>query len=303
MDTISTTSSTPPAYLQDSLQSEAELGLMLDLQLKLVWPLEHPLLAAHFAASARSDVRCLDVGCGQGGFALALAKSFPRAAVHGVDLESSNIEAARRSARSLPDEIARRVSFAEANAYELSIPAGSYDVACCRSMLYTLPTPERIVAQILGALDPSGGVAHFLCEDYGAVFAHPTAEGLDHERFWREGPCALFPEPHIGRKIHTIAARCARELGLRAMVRTMQLPVSTSPPAVPLALSESETRETLARVFETWVDYAPLVGSSTAVTAAQARAHLTDISRACRDPEGHVLWLCTVCEVTLNGAL
>ena len=281
-------------YLQSGLQSEAELGSMLDLQLRLTWPMELPTLRA--IVPAEGPVRFLDVGCGQGGFTQRVAEEFNNATVLGVDLEQPNVDIAQQNAAT--SSAAARLDYERANAYDLSTIAhhGRFDFASCRSMLYTLPDVDRVVGSILRTLKPSGGVAHFLCEDYGAVFSAPMRDGVDHARFWAEGPCRLFPEPHMGRRIHTVAARAARALGLRAELRVTQLPISTQ-------IDDAVGRETLAQVFESWKDYGSLVAQKTVITVDEHITTLDDIAAACRDPDGYVLWLCTVCEVHLLGPL
>ena len=284
-----------PAYMQSGLQSEAELGSMLDLQLQLTWPMELPTLRA--IVPEKGLVRVLDVGCGQGRFARKIVEEFSNVAVLGVDLEQPNVDIAQQSA--VASRAAARLNFERGNAYDLSSISkvhGLFDIVSCRSMLYTLPEVDRVVVSILRTLNPIGGVAHFFCEDYGAVFSAPARDGVDHARFWAEGPCKMFPAPHMGRQIHTIAARAARALGLRAELRVTQLPISTQ-------LGGAVGRETLAQIFESWRDYAPLVAQKTVITVEEHLETLNDIAAACRDPDGYVLWLCTVCDVHLLGPL
>lgn len=188
-----------------------------------------------------------------------------------------------------------------ANAYELSKTyKGVFDVATCRSVLYTLPNADRVVVEILKSLKPEGGVAHFLCEDYGSVHAHPTR--LHNQQFWRDGPCTAFKaqgcNPHMGRCIYTIATDAAAELGLEASITVTQVPVSTSPP---VGHDEAQTRKTMAQIFNTWADYATFIANNSAMPLEEAQEHFKDISAACLDPRGYVLWLCTVCQVTLAG--
>ena len=330
--------STAPEYIQDGLQTEEQLGSMLSLQLDVVWPLELPTLEplllprpAIAAGTPSPPLKVLDVGCGQGAWAARVAERFEGTMVMGVDLEEGNIAAARRAAAASP--AASRLEFGVANAYALcgagagiedggdaagvgggavasaatttttTIVPGTFDVAACRSMLYTVPHPGAVVAQLLQALRPEGGVAHFFCEDYGAVHARPTR--ADDARFWRDGPCTALRsqqcEPHMGRSIHGIATDAARALGLRARVSVTHVPICSVPGACTPAAEEARTRETMARVFETWQDYAPFIAENSGIGEVEARAHFADISAACRDPAGYVLWLCTVCEVRLDG--
>ena len=286
----------PPSYCQDGLQSDEQLSDMLDVQLAGVWPLEKPCFNRILI---QEEMKVLDVGCGNGAFAIKLAEAFPNLSLTGVDLEEANIARASRRASSSP--AADRVSWHTANAYELSQTYdGIFDVATCRSVLYTLPNADRVVLEILKSLKPEGGIAHFLCEDYGSMKVHPTR--LDNQRFWQEGPCVAFKangcNPHMGRCIYTIATDAAAELGLEAEIRVTQVPVSTSPPD---GYDEAQTRATMARIFDTWADYATFIAENSPMSREEAQEHFQDISAACLNPRGYVLWLCTVCQVHLKG--
>ena len=81
------------------------------------------------------------------------------------------------------------------------------------------------------------------------------------------------------------------------------MPGSSTAPPPGSALGEGETRETLARIFETWANYASFIAEKSGLTEEEARAGFADLSAACRDPDGYVRWDCVVCEVHLEGAL
>jgi len=107
----------------------------------------------------------------------------------------------------------------------------------------------------------------------------------------------------MGRSI--FATEAAAELELEASVVVTHIPVSTSPPD---GLDVAQTRETMARVFEAWSDYSGFIAEHSGVgdrqgggiTEEEAREHFRQIAEACRSPSGYVLWLCTVCTVTLG---
>ena len=110
-----------------------------------------------------------------------------------------------------------------------------------------------------------------------------------------------------------MASNAARELGLHARVSITQLPVSTSPHS-PSSRSEgsaeeaeketARVREGLAQVFESWSNYAGFIAkSSSVVTEKEALEHFADLAEACRNPSAYVCWLCTVCQVRLEGKL
>lgn len=289
-----------PAYIQDGLQSEEGLGQMLELQLQVVFPLELPSLEK--ILTVRPKMRVLDVGCGQGAWACRLAERFSGVDITGVDLEQTNVDLAHARARSALLSSNSTLSFVTANAYNLSDHYETFDMTSCRSMLYTVPHAERVVAEILKTLKPDGGVAHFLCEDYGMVFASPTE--LDQLDFWRNGPCAFLKskecDPHMGRSIYGVAMREATQLGLKAQVKVEQIPVSTNPPNPE---DEPFYRKTLGQVFQTWKDYSTLIADATSMTKEHCDACLDDLSKACNNPMAYVSWQCTVCTVKLQGKL
>jgi len=99
--------------------------------------------------------RILDVGCGGGILAEALAKT--GAQVTGIDLSEPSIDAARQHAHSQGVSVDYRVVSAEEIA---QTQTGSFDVVTCMEMLEHVPEPEKVVAACAQALKP-GGQAFF----------------------------------------------------------------------------------------------------------------------------------------------
>lgn len=99
--------------------------------------------------------KVLDIGCGGGILAEALAKN--GAQVTGIDLSLPSIEAARQHARSQELSIDYRHTSAEEIA---QTQAGSFDVVTCMEMLEHVPEPHKVVAACAQALKP-GGQAFF----------------------------------------------------------------------------------------------------------------------------------------------
>lgn len=95
--------------------------------------------------------RILDVGCGGGILAEALAKS--GAQVTGIDLSQFSLEAARRHARAEGLEIDYRYESAEQLVQE---QAGSFDAVTCMEMLEHVPDPSKVIAACAQALKPGG---------------------------------------------------------------------------------------------------------------------------------------------------
>src|ERR1041385_7249374 len=118
----------------------------LRAQAEAIWPQEEPIIRGHGGAggnfgAAEFPGDILDVGCGTGEITSRLARLFPAARVTGVDLIEPHLALARERYSDLAD----RVTFRQADAFELPFADGSFDLAVCRHMLQAVPTPERVM--------------------------------------------------------------------------------------------------------------------------------------------------------------
>jgi 2-polyprenyl-6-hydroxyphenyl methylase / 3-demethylubiquinone-9 3-methyltransferase len=116
----------------------------------------NPLRVDYIDARATlAGARVLDVGCGGGLLAEALAARGAR--VVGIDLAPANVEAARTHAAGGGLGIDYRVAAIETLAAD---EPGGFDIVTCLEMLEHVPDPARIVAAC-GRVLRAGGTAFF----------------------------------------------------------------------------------------------------------------------------------------------
>jgi SAM-dependent methyltransferase len=97
----------------------------------------------------------LDLGCGTGASTMALAELFPRARVHGVDLDAASVAEATSTAGQLG--LADRVTFERGDAAKLAAP-GPFDLVCLFESLHDMADPVAALREVRGALAPGGAV-------------------------------------------------------------------------------------------------------------------------------------------------
>jgi SAM-dependent methyltransferase len=240
----------------------------LTAQAEAIWPQEEPIFARHPPAG-----RVLDVGCGTGEITARLAARFPDCSLVGVDLEEPHLERAR--ARCEP--FGERVRFQVADALALSFPDATFDMAVSRHVLQALPDAPRAVAEMVRVVRP-GGRLHFLAEDYGMLWCHPTPS--DADGFWQRMPplygAAIGCNLHIGRELHAIL----HDLGLTD-VKVDYVVVDTL----------RVEREIFARIWEAWRDgYTAPIVEHTGVPREEVERRWAEMIACARDPRGYALW-------------
>ncbi len=245
----------------------------LAAQADAIWPQEEPIFRAHPLPDAP---RILDVGCGTGEIALRLAELFPRATIVGVDIIESHLEIARRRSR-----FGDRVQFQIADAFELPFDDRSFDLVVCRHVLQAIPTPERVMAQLV-RVTRSGGTVHLICEDYDMIHAAPTR--VDVSWFWHAAPRAYMA-----------ATGCDLHIGRTAFHHLRALPVDDIRYHYVHVDTQRVPRETFAAIFTAWRDgYTTSVAGHVNKPESEIREYF-DATIACiRDPDGYALWLVPV---------
>jgi SAM-dependent methyltransferase len=124
------------------------------------------------AVLSRPGVRILDVGCGAGWSALALAAAHPEATVLGVDIDPPTIELANANAAAA---LGDRVRFECRDAADLA--AGTFDIAFAFECVHDLPRPVDVLAAARRALVP-GGALIVMDEAVAEEFA-PNGDDLE----------------------------------------------------------------------------------------------------------------------------
>jgi ubiquinone/menaquinone biosynthesis C-methylase UbiE len=243
----------------------------LEAQALAIWPQEEPIFRAH---ALPANARILDVGCGTGEIALRLAALYPDATIVGVDIIEAHLDLAR--ARSTFGD---RVQFQVADAFELPFDAKSFDLVVCRHVLQAIPTPERVMAELVRV---SRNLIHLIVEDYDMIHAAPTR--VDVSWFWHAGPraakAAAGTDLHIGRNaFHHLRALPVDDIRYHYIhVDTLRVP-----------------REIFARIFTAWRDgYVPMASQFLAKPEAEIREYFDATIDCILDPDGYALWLVPV---------
>ncbi len=94
----------------------------------------------------------LDVGCGSGRAAIALAKAFPRAKIFGFDAHPGSLERARNNARA--EGLADRISFEVRDCTNL--PSAAFDFISTFDVVHDSIDPAGLLRSINGALRRDG---------------------------------------------------------------------------------------------------------------------------------------------------
>ncbi|MEU6476620.1 methyltransferase domain-containing protein [Streptomyces sp. NPDC047017] len=116
--------------------------------------------------------RIADVACGTGWSSIALAQAYPRARVHGLDLDEASVADARRNAREAG--LDGRVGFEVRDAADPAL-AGRFDLVCVFDALHDMARPVEVLGACR-ALLADGGSVLLMEPNVGERFRAPAPE-------------------------------------------------------------------------------------------------------------------------------
>jgi SAM-dependent methyltransferase len=167
-------------------------------------PLADQLIA--FGGVEDGDV-VLDLGCGTGSLALAVAARTGARRIFGIDVAPAFIAYAARRSRD------QRLSFAVGDGAALELADGSVDRAFSLLALNFMPAPGRAIAELRRVTRPGGVVAAAVWDFSG---------GLVYQRIFWDTAAALDPEAARARARH-FSSPLTREGELGAALRAAGL--------------------------------------------------------------------------------
>ncbi len=156
------------------------------------------------------SARVLEVGCGPGALAAAVAALTGRPSVTGID----------RSAQRLSQQVLRsedlELELKQGDANELPFANDSFDLVYSRFMLQYLPTRDRAIAEMLRVLRPGG---QLLLQDLDGQLLWHDGMGPELEEALDQVLCHLARsgfDPCVGRKLFGLARRAGlREIDMQ----------------------------------------------------------------------------------------
>jgi SAM-dependent methyltransferase len=115
-------------------------------------------LVAHLPAPSAANRSVVDLGCGQGTQAIALARVGYQ--VIGIDTSPELLDEARETAAAESPEVGQRLRFEPWDLFDYcAAHGGEADVVACHGVLMYLPTLAGGVAAVVGAARPGGMVS------------------------------------------------------------------------------------------------------------------------------------------------
>ena len=136
-------------------------------------------IVAMLKAQGRAPRAILDVACGNGSLALALAHAFPEATVRGVDYSEGVLVLARSGAERAG--VAARVTFSQVDATTGAYPEGPFDLVTCCEFIEHVEHPHALVNRLEAVIAPNGiGVLTCPSGPFSELMEHPETRKRGH---------------------------------------------------------------------------------------------------------------------------
>jgi len=181
-----------------------------------LWPTTRALLER---IGVTPGMACLDVGCGGGDVALALAALVgPGGHVTGIDMDGVKIQLAQTEAAQAG---LANVTFLTQN-FDAFDEAAAYDLVYARFLLTHLRDPLAALERMVNATKPGGVV---IIEDlyHGDIFSYPACPALQrHIALYNQVVQARGADPEIGPKLPALF----RQAGLQQIQLTHAQPAA-----------------------------------------------------------------------------
>lgn len=131
-----------------------------------------PASAEYMAAllGLRGDEHVLDVACGTGHAALAVARLLPRGRVTAVDFSRGMLDQARRKAAALS---LRNIEFLERDMQALGLVDAVFDVAICAFGIFFVDDMDTQLSHIAEAVKPGGRI---MISNFQENYFHPLKD-------------------------------------------------------------------------------------------------------------------------------
>lgn len=152
-------------------------------------------------AGIKEEMDCLEIGCGSGDVAFAMARMVgPQGRVVGTDIDETIIELGRREAAGLQ---LNNVEFRVADITQGTF-ASEFDLVHARFVLTHLADPARALVNMRGALRP-GGVMLLEDIDFRGHFSYPESAALArYVELYSEIVRRKGADPNIGPRLPSL---------------------------------------------------------------------------------------------------
>jgi SAM-dependent methyltransferase len=120
--------------------------------------------------AAKSGLRWLDVGCGNGAFTEMLVERCAPISVHGIDPSEAQLAFARTR------RAARVAQFRRGDAMALPFPDDTFDAAVMPLVIFFVPEPARGVAEMARVVCPGGVVTAYAWDMEGGGFPYQALQ-------------------------------------------------------------------------------------------------------------------------------